>query len=181
MELSRLRAAAAPNGCWCIIEGVSATETKPPAKSAFGSREANSKGGLASGETRRRKARGRHPLEITAELFKQDPEPIVKSVLAGGNAAAKVKLLELSFAWEQAQQRLAELEYEEIDRKTSRLDYLACDLMDDCEREERRKAELQAEVNELFNQRAELRAAIAAEAAEHDMEWVDDTEATDVA
>jgi hypothetical protein len=107
----------------------------------------------------------------------------VKSVLAGGNAAAKVKLLELSFAWEQAQQGLAELQYEEIDRKTSMLDNLACQLMDDVEAEERRKAQVQAENitlmqerRELERLRDELRAAVAAEADVAGFDLVDDDE-----
>lgn len=42
------------------------------------------------------------------------------------------------------------------ERESSRLDLLCVDLLDDCEQERARRDLLRAEVNELFNQRAEL-------------------------
>jgi hypothetical protein len=68
-----------------------------------------------------------------------------------------------------------------LDQRTTQLDELCCRLLDDVAAEERTKAALQAENialmqerRELETLRDELRAAIKAEAAEHNLEWVDE-------
>jgi hypothetical protein len=62
----------------------------------------------------------------------------------------------------------------DVDARVTVLDNTCLGLLDDIARDEALKARLRTEVDELFKKRAELREAIAASAAEHDMVWTDD-------
>ena len=90
-------------------------------------------------------------------------------MLSSKNGAALAKALELARDIERSKMR----HLQDLDRRTSQLDELCCQLMDDVEQEQARKDRLRAEVAELGRQHRELREAIAAEAAEHNFEWVD--------
>ena len=134
-------------------------------------REAGRLGGVRSGEARRAKrdAQPRHWHDELLDQLSEDPRRVVRALLSSKNGAALAKALELARDIERSKMR----HLQDLDRRTSQLDELCCQLMDDVEQEQARKDRLRAEVAELGRQHRELREAIAAEAAEHNFEWVD--------
>lgn len=83
-------------------------------------RELARRGGLASREAaRRRQVEASWEHELSRQV-NANPEAFVRSVLGGGNAAAKVRLLELSS--ELRRYRLRERE-EELEKREKRVDY----------------------------------------------------------
>jgi hypothetical protein len=165
-------------------------ETKPVAKARrppFGNTvdpvEAGRAGGIASGEARRAKRGPRYWGDVLMDEVAAEPERIVRNLLRSRNGAALAKALEFVRDLEAGKlQRLRD-----VDERTTQLDNLCCQLMDDVAREQRTKAALQAENitlmqerRELERMRNELRAEVAAEADVAGYDLVDDDEeATD--
>jgi hypothetical protein len=165
-------------------------ETKPVAEAQrppFGNTvdpvEAGRAGGIASGEARRAKRGPRYWGDVLADAIAENPERVVKNLLASKNGAALAKALEFVRDLEAGKlQRLRD-----VDERTTVLDNLCCQLMDDVAAEQRTKAALQAENLGLMQERRaleaerdELRNAIAQEAEAAGFEHVDD-ELPDVA
>ena len=106
-----------------------------------------------------------------------NPEPIIRSLLKSRNGAAIAKALEFARDVERGKLQRPR----DVETRTTYLDELCCKLMDDVEAEQRRKDGLRAEVDalgrerrELERQRYERREAIQAEAAPHNLGWVDE-------
>jgi hypothetical protein len=142
--------------------------------------EAGRKGGLASGEARRkRRDRGWH--DAFVELVDAKPDEFAAGLFGAGNAMARVRALELAQTAKDARLRQRQ---KELDRQDRELRERAREVarrehrMDEewptwLEMTERESARIEAEVADLERMRDELRAAIEAEAEAADMELVD--------
>jgi hypothetical protein len=133
-------------------------------------------GGLASAAARRAKRGPKYWGDVLLDELVSDPERVVRNLLRSKNGAALAKALEIARDIENGKlQRLRD-----VDERTTTLDNLCCQLMDDVAAEQRTKAALQAENITLMQQRRELEHAIAQEAEAAGFEHVDD-ELPDVA
>ena len=162
---------------------MSETATKPFGKPVprpdVDPREAGRVGGVRSGEVRRAKrdAEPRYWGDVLRDAIQENPEQIVRNLMRSRNGAALAVALQLVRDIEAGKmRRLAD-----IDAKTTRLDNLCCQLMDDCDREQARKDSLRAEVDalgrerrELERLRDELRTTVMAEADAAGYDLVDD-------
>ncbi len=138
--------------------------------------EAGRAGGLASGAARRQR-RNAHWLDVLEQAIAAEPERVARSILRGGNAAATAAALKLVLEHQESKVR----HLQDLDKRTSQLDALVCDLLDDVAAEERRKAQLLAENAALMQERRELerlrdelRQTVAAEADAAGFDLVDD-------
>ena len=142
-------------------------------------RELGRRGGIASGEARRRrKLRGVG--EVALEMIDADPRAFVAGILESGNAYAKVRLLELALARRDAEALAREAQLEERDRRLREAERTldveaegAALTREWQEQAERQLERTRDELAELERARDALRDAIEREARAADMELVE--------
>jgi hypothetical protein len=118
--------------------------------------EAGKVGGVASGQARRRK-RNRSWLDVLLAELERNPEKAVRNVLESRNGQAIAMVMRLAAVHGHAKRiSLAELE-----RRTDQADQALCRLLDETDREKRRRDELRAEARELEERARSLREILA--------------------